>query len=118
MNCDPWEGLLSLLYLCFLDDTDDETVLFIPSVGIGVGLFWSPCSDPCRDFFLHILDRFLSVLSTDPFDLTLHFNLGSSNPHFPYFFMTLTLLTRGFPRSLGFYRVRSSRTITIPLSFI
>ncbi|GFW55520.1 hypothetical protein TNCV_119041 [Trichonephila clavipes] len=85
MDCDPWEGFLGQLYLCFLDDTEEEIVLFIPCVGSGVGLFWSPCSDPCRDNLLYILDRFLSVRSTDPLDATLRFNLGSSHPAFPLF---------------------------------
>ncbi|GFX70613.1 hypothetical protein TNCV_875871 [Trichonephila clavipes] len=85
MDCDPWEGLLGLLYLYFRDDTEDGIVLFIPCVVSGVGLFLSPYSDPCRDLFLHIFDRSLSVLSTDPFDPTLRFILGSSHPEFPLF---------------------------------
>ncbi|GFX27785.1 hypothetical protein TNCV_2614451 [Trichonephila clavipes] len=85
MDYDPWEGLLGLLYLYCRDNTEDGIVLLIPCVGSGVGLFWSLCLDPCRDLFLHILDRFLYVLSTDPFDPPLRFNLGSSHPEFPLF---------------------------------
>ncbi|GFU73535.1 hypothetical protein TNCV_989711 [Trichonephila clavipes] len=103
MDCDHWEGLLSLLYLQFPDESEDRIAIFIPCVGSGVGLFWSLFSDPYRDLFLLILDLFISFLSTDPFDPTLRFNLGSSPPALPFFDLRpLFSSLEVFPDALNF----------------